>query len=216
MEDKEDIDGAIDLIDSYRSHSLTQKLSYIESEIRGEGRLEIKDICKGLSIGSDLLGAARTVKKLSAEIDVIIHSVGILCSLENVLHAEEKVEYVSLGAGNTGKKFDLETDQRIAEYKFIDWRGGAETIRQNGIFKDFYELAEYNSHKKKYLYLNSIETPLKFFNGGRALTSVLSRRPVILENIRKKYGSSIERVRDYYQIHKDNVELADIRQYLES
>ncbi len=48
----------------------------------------------------------------------------------------------------------------------------------------------------------STEYPLKFFNGGRALTSVLSRRPDILARIQEKYGDSIVRVREYYELKK--------------
>ena len=63
------------------------------------------------------------------------------------------IEYVSLGAGNTGRAFDLETNQRIAEFKFIHWQGGPESIRQNSLFKDFYEMAEYDTRKQKFLYV---------------------------------------------------------------
>ena len=104
-----------------------------------------------------------------------------------------------LKSRNTGKKFDLETNLQVAEFKFIDWQGGAESIRQNGIFKDFYELAEDKTNKKKYLYVVGTHYPLKFLNGGRALTSVLSKQPVIFETIKTKYGSNINAVRDYYQ-----------------
>ena len=65
--------------------------------------------------------------------------------LPHTLEARGAVEYVSLGAGNTGREFDLETNRRIAEFKFIHWRGGAESIRQNQLFKDFYLVAESKS-----------------------------------------------------------------------
>jgi hypothetical protein len=43
----------------------------------------------------------------------------------------------------TGRSFDLETSYRVAvaEFKFIRWQGGPESIRQNQLFKDFYLLA---------------------------------------------------------------------------
>jgi hypothetical protein len=40
-----------------------------------------------------------------------------------------------------GRSFDLETDRQVAEFKFIAWRGGAEAIRQNGLFIDIFRLA---------------------------------------------------------------------------
>jgi hypothetical protein len=66
------------------------------------------------------------------------------------LEPAERVEYLSLGAGNTGKAFDLETDLRVCEFKFINWQGGAEAIRQNALFKDLYLLAEASTAKRKY------------------------------------------------------------------
>ena len=52
--------------------------------------------------------------------------------------------------------------------------------------------------------------PLKFFNGGRALTSVLSKQPEIFRAINNKYGSQVTIVRDYYELHKEKVEVCDI------
>jgi hypothetical protein len=126
----------------------------------------------------------------------------------------EVVESVSLGAGNTGRKFDLETNFRVAEYKFIDWQGGPESIRQNGIFKDFFELAEHETTKRKFLYVVGTEFPLRFFRGGRALTSVLSRQPAILARITAKYGTGIERVCDYYDLKRQQVNICDVVPYI--
>ena len=154
------------------------------------------------------------VKNVAGQINVIIHASGILHSLKGLLQDGEVVESISLGAGNTGRKFDLETNLQVAEFKFIDWQGGAESIRQNGIFKDFYELAEDKTNKKKYLYVVGTHYPLKFLNGGRALTSVLSKQPVIFETIKTKYGSNINAVRDYYEMYKKEVCVCDISPYI--
>ena len=40
---------------------------------------------------------------------------------------------------------DLETNHRVAEFNFSHWQGGADTIRQNSLFKDFFQLAEYQT-----------------------------------------------------------------------
>jgi hypothetical protein len=119
-----------------------------------------------------------------------------------------------LGAGNTGRKFDLETNLRVAEYKFIDWQGGPETIRQNAIFKDFFELAEHDTKKKKFLYVVGTEHPLKFFNSGRKIASVLSRNPKALSQISEKYGQQVKTVRDYYELKKNEVTVCDISPHI--
>lgn len=204
------IDQAIKAIDGFQGESLTQSLSAIESSVIGLSLIELQKLCGNRGIDNAFLASALSIKRIAGQINVIIHAAGILHSLLSVLEPGEVVESVSLGAGNTGRKFDLETNLRVAEYKFIDWQGGPESIRQNSVFKDFFELAEYETTKKKYLYVVGTDFPLRFFRGGRALTSVLSRQPAILARIAAKYGASIVRVCDYYVLKKDEVQICDI------
>ncbi|HTT49755.1 MAG TPA: hypothetical protein VMG39_17325 [Pseudolabrys sp.] len=122
---------------------------------------------------------------------------------------------MSLGAGNTGREFDLETNRRIAEFKFIHWRGGPEAIRQNQLFKDFYLLSESRSLKRKYLYVLGTEHPLRFFNGRRALaTSVLTRNDALLRQFKAAHGDKYAVVRDYYLPHKDRVQIVDVSNWI--
>lgn len=208
------IDKALHAIAAFQGDSLTKSLSDIECRIIGSGVEDVDSFCAKRGVDGDFMDSAIAIKRVAGQINVIIHAAGILRSLAGLLEPGEKVESVSLGAGNTGRQFDLETNIRVAEYKFIDWQGGPESIRQNGIFKDFFELAEYETHKKKFLYVVGIEYPLKFFNGGRALTSVLSRHPKISAQIKEKYGDRVTRVRDYYEIKKNEVIICDVTPYI--
>lgn len=208
------IDKALHALEAFQGESLTESLSDIETRIIGSGIEDAENFCAARGINDAFMDSAITVKRVAGQINVIIHAAGILRSLPGLLELGEKVESVSLGAGNTGRQFDLETNMRVAEYKFIDWQGGPESIRQNGIFKDFFELAEHKTHKKKYLYVVGTEYPLKFFNGGRALTSVLSRHPNILARIQEKYGNRISRVCDYYEMKKNEVTICDVTPYI--
>jgi hypothetical protein len=208
------IDQTIEAIEKFQGADLTESISAIETRIKDWGLDEVKVFCASRAIDDAFLASALSVKKIAGQINVIIHAAGILRSLQDILEPGEKVEYVSLGAGNTGRKFDLETNRRVAEYKFIDWQGGPESIRQNGIFKDFFELAEYETNKKKFLYVLGTEFPLRFFNGGRALTSVLSSQPKMLERITKEYGYDIKRVCDYYDLKKHEVDIYDVSPHI--
>lgn len=78
------------------------------------------------------------------------------------------------------------------------------------------ELAESDSPKRKYLYVLGLEHPLKFFNGGRALSSVLSRNEKIQKMFEAKYGTNLTTVRDYYAIRKEVVVIQDVSSYLSS
>jgi hypothetical protein len=103
-----------------------------------------------------------------------------------------------LGARNTGRAFDLETNHRIAEFKFIRWQGGPESIRQNALFKDFYEMAEHPSRKEKFLYVLGTEHGEKFFNSRRAMSNILSRHVKLRNEFTEKFGGQYRTVRDYY------------------
>jgi hypothetical protein len=205
-----DISKALLKIEDFKSSSLKTKLSQLEQLVVDVGMDDSASFCSEQGLDVDLMLSARRVKVAAAQIDEVIHTVGILQSLPHILEQGEQVEYVSLGAGNTGKKFDLETNKRVAEFKFIDWQPKSNTIRENGIFKDFYGLAEHETHKKKELYVIGTNYVLKFLNGGRALNSILSKQPKILTEISDNYDSSVKVASDYFELHKSNVEICDV------
>lgn len=205
-----DIHEALLKIESFKSDSLKNKLSRLEGLSVGMSDYDATRFCEEQGLDLELMLSARRIKAAAAQIDEVIHSVGILQSLPHILEHDELVEYVSLGAGNTGKKFDLETNKRVAEFKFIDWQPKSNTIRENGIFKDFYGLAEHQTHKKKELYVIGTHHVQKFLNGGRALSSILSKQPKILSEIDNKYGDDVQVARDYFELHSNNVTICDV------
>lgn len=208
------INLALKAIEAFQGDSLTENLANLERSIVDHNSIGTADFCNDRNIDTDFIASAFAIKKVAGQINVIIHAAGILNSLPHILEEDEVVESVSLGAGNTGKKFDLETNLRVAEYKFITWQGGPESIRQNGVFKDFYELAEYETKKRKVLYVVNTHFPLKFFTGKRALSSVLAKQPEILNSIKAKYGSQMNVVRDFYELHKDAVAICDVGPFI--
>jgi hypothetical protein len=203
----------IEQLRAFSGGDLTSTLSKIEGSIGGTTIESCIAFLVRVGATNNALLAAAEMKRLSGQINVVIHALGILLCLPHILEDGEKVEYVSLGAGNTGREFDLETSYRVAEFKFIKWQGGPESIRQNGIFKDFFRLADSSSQKRKYLYLLGIDHPMKFFNGGRALNSVL-RDNRLRELFYSRHGQSFAKVREYYQHHKDAVIIEDMTPWL--
>jgi hypothetical protein len=122
------------------------------------------------------------------------------------------VEDLSLGAGNTGRSFDLTTDLRIAEFKFISWQGGAESIRQNSLFVDLYHLAVAETDKLKQLYVTDLVYPTAFLRGRRALRSVLSKHGAVADDFFARFGDRYQVVREYWDDVKDQVDLIDVAQ----
>ena len=200
---------AIAELNLFSGQDVGRTLSKIEVAIEGATAESCTPILIEHRAQHDALIAAGLVKRIAGKINVVIHALGILLCLPKVLQSGEVVESISLGAGNTGKPFDLETNYRVAEFKFIAWQGGPEAIRQNSLFKDFYFLAEYDSSKSKHLYVLGTEFPLKFFNGRRALESVLSKNVSFHTEFKAKYPD-YQVVREYYLPRRNQVSIEDI------
>lgn len=169
------------------------------------------DFLSGNGFSPATLHAALAVKRVAGQINVLVHAAGILASLPHILQAGEVVQEVSLGAGNTGKEFDLTTNLRVAEFKFISWRGGSEAIRQNSVFKDFMKLLWDESGRRKQLFLTGTEQAVKFMQGGRSLDSVLSRNVKLKSEFGDKYGPQFQRVGDFYGVFRHEVEIVDLK-----
>ncbi len=201
----------VNRIQEFQTDNLGARIADLESLFQGATAKQCNVLSNQISLDHELLSNAFEIKSIAGQINVIIHALGILLSLPHLLTSNEIVLSLSLGAGSTGKGFDLETNQRVAEFKFIQWKGGAESIRQNQLFKDFFNLAEYWTPKTKYLYVLGKENPIKFFNGGRALSSVLSKNNQLWNEFQEKYGGELGTVRDYYFMHKNVVRIVDLR-----
>lgn len=201
---------AVKNIHEFEKGSLKDRLNKLEKNLEGAGRQSSQYLCEVQNITSILLASAFALKMAAGQIHEIVHAIGILISLPYILGDDECISSISLGAGNTGRAFDLETNYRVAEFKFIQWKGGAESIRQNSIFKDFYLMAESDIPQDRYLYVVGNKYPLKFFNGGRALSSVLSKNLKLWEDLKTRYGKRFSTVGDYYNYRKQSVNIIDI------
>ena len=202
------------LCQRFTTGNLTGTLASIEGGARGLTAVDCGAFLERAGAGHEALAAAAELKRMAGQVDVTIHALGILLCLPHILEVGETVEYVSLGAGNTGRRFDLETNVRIAEFKFIRWRGGPESMRQNATFKDFYELAAYATSKGKYLYLLGTRHAMRFFRSARAMDSVLSRNQALRQSFLGRFGERYSTVGDYFAVHGDEVEIEDMSAWL--
>lgn len=216
MENKKENDNfnlyrSIDMLLNFTNKKdLTTTVALLEANLNGANSNRVNNIITTEEIDLNMLKAALLVKKSISQIDVVIHAIGIINALSYILDEDEKVENLSLGAGNTGRKFDLETNKRIAEFKFINWSGKSDTIRQNTTFKDFFELAESETNKKKYLYILDKDQVVKFFNNNRALKSVLSKNQATYNHFFELYGTKYTTVSQYYRNKKELVNIVDL------
>jgi ribosomal protein L35 len=201
-------------IQGFKGGSLKTQISNLEHESIGKDTKKIQALCSENMINDNLLHSAIAIKKASNQIHEVIHAIGIMLLLPRILQRGERIKYLSLAAGNTGKKFDLKTNKRIAEFKFMDWKGGAETARKYSLFKDFFFLAEEKKSKNRYLYVLGLDYPLQFLNSDKSISSILNRNAKLLKKFRKLYRFT--EVKEYYDHRKKRVKIIDINEIMPS
>lgn len=191
-----------------KSTGTTAWIGGLEGRLKGANGDQVGSLLESDGIGAGTLDAAIQIKRMAGRINVLVHAIGILNALPYILEPGEIVESLSLGAGNTGKDHDLETDRRIAEFKFITWRG-ADTIRQNSLFADLFNLASNPTTRAKYLYVVGRDIPMRFLENRRALNSVLKDAP-LAARFKAAHDDRYLTVRDYYATVKDQVKIVDL------
>jgi len=201
---------AAEEVQRFESGNLTARISGAEKTMEGLSAERLPATLVDLGIRESVLKAATVLKGALGQVNVLIHAVGILTSLPEILEPGEIISYLSLGAGNTGRPFDLETDRRVAEFKFISWRGGAESIRQNSLFKDLYLLQAADTSKRKQVFVTGDSYPLKFLHSARSLKSVMNRNRKLEDEFRRRYGDRFTTVREYYLELGREVEIVDL------
>lgn len=215
ISEDDDVVAAITALEHFSSAAdLTHRIAELEYGLRGANGPGITTLLASEGVEERTLAGALLVKRLAGQVNVIVHTLGILLSLPAILQDDEVVEELSLGAGNTGRSFDLVTNRRIAEFKFIAWRGGAEAIRQNSLFVDLYHLAEAETTKTRQLYVTDLVSPVRFLQGRRALKSVLSTHGAVAEEFFARFGGRYQVVRDYWDDVKERVDLINVSKLL--
>ena len=207
---KNDLSDIVAILDRFTGKDLTETLARIEKDARRVTEEGCGALLERAGATRKTLAAAAELKRMAGQVHVTIHALGILRCLPHILETGEKIESISLGAGNTGQPFDLETNLRVAEFKFIHWRGGPESIRQNATFKDFYLLAVHPTPKRKHLYLLGTQHAVKFLRGDRSLKSVLSTDQKVRSMFFDQFGERFRTVGEYYAVHKREVEIGDV------
>lgn len=206
------IEDALSLVNRFKDDELTDTIALIESSLERAKVFRVEGVNRTRGIDPILLCAVAEVKRASAQIDVIMHAVGILWALPLILQKDEEIVCSSLGAGKArAAGFDLETNLRIAEFKFIRWQGGSESVRKQTLFQDFYRLVREPTTRQKELYLLDTQIPLRFLMGRSSAVNILRRRNAALaEDYASRYGTRYKTVGEFYQEHKAEVRLVNL------
>ncbi len=197
-------------LQQFEQGSLTRRIAELETRLRGIDRAACAVVLGPEQIGRPLWDAAMELKRATGQIHVLIHTIGVLLALPHVMEDGEFIERLSLGAGNTGRTFDLETNRRVAEFSFIDWKGGPESMRKKQLFADFYKLAETNVDKERDLFVKGLAYPLRFLESGTSLESAMSRDTRLHRSFHDKHAHRFRTVGEYYTSRRHLVRLRDL------
>ncbi len=165
-----EISEAIKIVCDFKGENLKQNLNILRVELIGKGKNQI-------SQPLDLFEATLEVKKLSAQIDEMVHASGIIKCLPLILEKGEIIESLSLASGADGEGIDLVTNKRVAEFKFSKWQlGKANGMRKRQVFGDLVQLYLNPTTKKKELYVISYTVVINFLQSKKAMIkNVLSK-----------------------------------------
>jgi hypothetical protein len=198
---------ALGRVARFRGGNLAVVVASLERLVAGQSRQGLESLLAQELVTIKLLRAAVLVKRAAGQIDAVVHTAGMLLYLPELLEDDEQIQVVSLGAGNTGKAFDLVTDRRIAEFTFIDWKGGSESIRKQKLFKDFYQLAESGTAKRRYLYFLGDDYAPKVFRSRSSCKGMLRKFAILRDAFLQHYEPTLS-VRDYYDAKKGPCDIA--------
>src|SRR5947207_9254032 len=111
-----DLLSAATALSSFAGAALTTRIASLEGSFEGATAESVHARLDSAAVSHDLLASAHVLKRVAGQINVVIHTIGILLCLPHILEPGERVLSLSLGAGNTGRQFDLETDTQIGEF----------------------------------------------------------------------------------------------------
>ncbi|MET8994530.1 hypothetical protein [Amycolatopsis sp. NPDC004169] len=141
-----------DLVAFLTAEDLTARVSRLETELTDAGLEDLADRDGGLT--GELLEAALLVREHAGRVNDLIHAAMIVRALPKILKPGERiVRRPSLAAGNDpSRKFDLETNFRLAEFKAGRWKG-RDAMRKRMLVADLAGLVLDGDERRAELYV---------------------------------------------------------------
>ncbi|MBE8522063.1 hypothetical protein ILP97_32050 [Amycolatopsis sp. H6(2020)] len=146
------------------AEDLTARVGRMEHELNGADLGNVGDRDGGMT--DELLEAALLVRRHAGRINDLIHATMIVRALPKILEPGERIaRRPSLASGNDpSRKFDLETDRRVAEFKAAGWKG-RDTMRKRMLVADLVGLVLRRGKLRAELYVLG-PLPINFLRTG--------------------------------------------------
>lgn len=189
---------------------LTSAIAGLEHALDERSSEDVGDVVSDAGIDQDLLVASVVTRAGLGRLTDLIHAVGIVLALPRLLEpGEVVVNRPSLAAGNDpSRPYDLETDRRVAEFKFSVWTG-KDAMRKRQTFKDFVHLAADDSGRRRCLYVIG-KRPVRFLRTTTAAAAWgLDRHPATRRLFAEQFGPLEQEIGAFVE-SRDDVELVDL------
>jgi hypothetical protein len=193
---------------------LTAKIADIERALDGCGVSEVGAIISARGVSPDLLRGALLVRGRLGRINDLIHAAAVSLALPELLESNEVLRRPSLAAGNDpSRPYDVETDRRVAEFKFAQW-DGHDAMRKRQVFKDLVHLAADRSGRRSELYVLG-QRPLRFLRKtGSSAAWGLDRAPATQRLFTEWFGSLDVPISDFTSGPASHVTIIDLEERL--
>lgn len=199
---------------SFARGSLTETVADLEQSLEGGDAIEVRAALEHRGISAATLEAGLVARDQFGRLNDIVHAAAITAVLPGLLEPGERIEFVSLAAGNSpDRPFDLATDRRIGEFKLSRW-DGHNTARKLHLTKDLVHLAADASGRRAQLFVLD-ERPSQFASHSKSLIKNLLRRsPASLDLFTSQFGDPAVSIAQFRSAAGAGVEIIDLRSIL--
>lgn len=144
----------IDLLRFFGQEDLSRRVGRLEDLLEGADSETVEERVAPEGLTDDLLKGALLVRQHAGRVNDLIHAAMIVRALPKILEPGERIiRRPSLAAGNDpSRKFDLETDRRVAEFKAGQWKG-RDAMRKRGLVADLVGLVLERRDRRAELYV---------------------------------------------------------------
>lgn len=191
--------------------ALTSTIASLERDLHGRRACDIQQVLEEHGVSPATLESGLVARDRLGRINDVIHATAMVIALPTILEPDERITRPSLAAGNDPTRpFDLETDQRIAEFKLSRW-DGHDTARKRQLVKDLVHLAADRSGRRAQLFVLD-ERPLHFLAETRSTMAwAIDRFPPTQALYLDRFGDLLMPISGFYEDHASHVEVVDLR-----
>ncbi len=187
------IKSFIDLHEFFGEEDLTSRVSRMEDRLEGADSETVQERVAPEGLTRDLLQGALLVRQHAGRVNDLIHAAMIVRALPKILEPGERiVRRPSLASGNDpSRKFDLETDRRVAEFKAAQWKG-RDTMRQRMLVADLVSLVLERGDRRAELYVLG-SRPIEYLHTSTSTVAwALGRSsPRLRQAYEDRFGSAV-------------------------